>query len=214
VAAQALLRNNRPLLAYLGGKPGNFTSKDHNFLPGEPVEKQVIVVNNSRETAACDCAWSLGLPRPVVGSQKVIVRTGDQGHIPLRIDLPATLAPGHYKLTTRVRFGGRETQQDSFAIHVLPQPADPPTDLKIALFDPRGETAKWLAGLGVRFQKVEATADLSGYNVLIVGKQALTPNGPGPDVGRVRDGLKVIIFEQSAKVLEERFGFRVAEYGG
>jgi hypothetical protein len=29
----------------------------------------------------------------------------------------------------------------------------------------------------------------------------------------VRDGLKVIVFEQRAKVLEERFGFRVAEYG-
>src|SRR5262249_43053313 len=39
-AAQALLRNNRPLLAYVGGKPGSFTSKDHTFLPGETVEKQ------------------------------------------------------------------------------------------------------------------------------------------------------------------------------
>src|SRR5262249_35705296 len=30
---------------------------------------------------------------------------------------------------------------------------------------------------------------------------------------RVRDGLKVIVFEQTAAVLEQRFGFRVAEYG-
>jgi hypothetical protein len=29
----------------------------------------------------------------------------------------------------------------------------------------------------------------------------------------VRDGLKVVVFEQSAKALEERLGFRVAEYG-
>ena len=29
------LRNNRPLLAYIGGKPRSFTSKDHNFRPGE-----------------------------------------------------------------------------------------------------------------------------------------------------------------------------------
>ena len=33
--AQALLRNNRPLLAYIAGKPEPFTSKDHNFRPGE-----------------------------------------------------------------------------------------------------------------------------------------------------------------------------------
>ena len=33
------VRNNGPLLAYLGGKPARFTSKDHNFLAGETVEE-------------------------------------------------------------------------------------------------------------------------------------------------------------------------------
>jgi hypothetical protein len=212
-AAQALLRNNRPLLAYIGGKPGDFTNKDHNFLPGETVVKQLIVINNSREAVACECAWSLGLPRPAGGSKKVSFRTGDQERIPLRFDLPAGLVPGKYELTATVRFGDRETQKDSFTVHVLPRPTDPPAGPRVALFDPRGETASLLAGLGVRFQKVEATADLSGHDVLIIGKEALTPDGAGPDVKRVQDGLKVIVFEQTANVLEERFGFRVAEYG-
>ncbi|HZY89362.1 MAG TPA: hypothetical protein VFE78_31355, partial [Gemmataceae bacterium] len=141
------------------------------------------------------------------------VRTGDQERVPLRFDLPAGLAPGNYELSATVRFGGRETQKGSFTVHVLPSPADPPAGLKIALFDPRGETGKLLTGLNVRYRKVGANADLSGYDVLIVGKEALTPDGPGPDVGRVRDGLKVVVFEQGAKALEERFGFRVAEYG-
>ena len=57
----ALIRNNRPLLAYLAGKPARFTSKDHNFQPGETVEKQLVILNNSRETAICDCEWSLDL---------------------------------------------------------------------------------------------------------------------------------------------------------
>jgi hypothetical protein len=65
----------------------------------------------------------------------------------------------------------------------------------------------------VPFQRVNARVDLTPYDLLIVGKSALTREGPGPDVGRVRDGLKVIVFEQSAEVLEQRFGFRVAEYG-
>ncbi len=56
VAGQALLRNNQPLLAYLGGKPGAFTEKGHNFRAGETIEKQIIVVNNSRATVSCDCA--------------------------------------------------------------------------------------------------------------------------------------------------------------
>ncbi|MCL2744908.1 MAG: hypothetical protein FWE67_13770, partial [Planctomycetaceae bacterium] len=45
-AAKALLRNNMPLLGYIAGKEGAFTSKDHNFLAGEVVEKQWVVVNN------------------------------------------------------------------------------------------------------------------------------------------------------------------------
>ena len=212
-AAQALIRNNRPLLAYIGGKPDRFTSKDHNFLPGETVEKQLIVINNSRQTVSCDCEWSLALPKPAAGGKKLSLPTGEQERIPLRFELPAALQAGAYELTANVRFSNGETQKDAFTIHVLPPAADPSIDAKIALFDPKGETGKLLASLNVRFQKVEANADLWSYDILIIGKEALTLDGPGPDVDRVRDGLKVVLFEQSAKVLEQRFGFRTAEYG-
>jgi len=215
-AAQALLRNNRPLLAYIGGKAGQFTSKDHNFFPGELLAKELILVNNSRETVTCTCAWSLGLPVASGGSTKVSLGTGEQERMLLRFlrqGLPDRLAAGSYELAAAVRFSNGETQKDTFTIHVLPRPVDPAVDMRIALFDPKGETGKLLASLNVRCQRVEANADLSGFDVLIVGKQALTPDGPGPDVRRVRDGLKVIVFEQSAQVLEQRFGFRVAEYG-
>jgi hypothetical protein len=212
-AAQALFRNNQPLLAYLGGKPGNFTSKDHNFRPGETVEKQLFLINNSRVPVSCECEWSLNLPRLAGGNKKVSVPIGEQERILLRFELPDTLAAGNYELSATVAVSTGETQKDSFPIHVLPRPADLRADLKIALLDPKGETARLLTSLGIRFQKVEATADLSGHDVLIVGKEALTPDGPGPDVSRVRDGLKVVVFEQTAKVLEERLGFRVAEYG-
>jgi hypothetical protein len=212
-AAQALLRNNRPLLAYIGGKPARFTSKDHIFLPGETVEKQLILINNSRETVSCDCQWSFGLPQPATGRKRVSLRTGEQERIPLRFDLPATLAAGTYEVSATVRFGTGETQTDSFSIHVLPRSSPPQAGVRIALFDPKGETGRLLSGMQVRFQPVEATADLSSYDVLIVGKAALTRDGPGPDVRRVRDGLKVILFEQTPEVLEQRFGFRVAQYG-
>jgi beta-galactosidase len=227
-AAKALIRNNRPLLAYLGGPPGEVTGKGHNFLPGETVEKQLIVINNSRETVSCECRWSLALPRAAAGSKKVSVRTGEQERVPLRFALPAALPAGTYELSATVRFSSGETQKDSFSIHVLPTPVGPASragprvplgsrhlqgGVKIALLDPKGETGKLLARLKVPFKVVDASADLASYDVLIVGKGALTPDGPGPDVGRVRDGLKVLVFEQTAPVLEGRFGFRVAEYG-
>jgi hypothetical protein len=213
VAAQALYRNNMPLLAYLAGKPAAFTSKDHNFLPGEAVEKQLIVINNSRRPVSGECEWSVGLPRPATGSARVTLPTGEQKRIPLKFDLPADLAPGRYELRARVHFGNGETQEDALPIHVMARPAAPRASTKIALFDPKGDSAKLLGAMGVRSARVDAGADLSSYDTLIIGKGALTPDGPGPDITRVRDGLKVIVFEQTGEVLEKRFGFRVAEYG-
>ena len=67
--------------------------------------------------------------------------------------------------------------------------------------------------MGVASTTVEPGADLSAYRLLIVGKGALTVTGSAPDIARVRDGLKVIVFEQTPDVLEKRLGFRVAEYG-
>lgn len=212
-AGQALLRNNLHLLAYIGGKPAHFTSKDHNFTAGEPVEKQLVLINNSRATVQCDCKWSLGLPKPLAGARRVSLRTGEQLRIPLHFPLPPALSPGAYPIHASVRFSSGETQSDTFSIHVLPRSAPPTPSARIALFDPVGETARLLDAMKVPYQRVSAASDLASYDVLIVGKAALTVDGPGPDVARVRDGLKVLLFEQSPEVLEQRFGFRTAAYG-
>jgi hypothetical protein len=219
--AQALIRNNRPLLAYVGGfsprlsagERGTFTSKDHNFVAGETVEKQIIVINNSRVPVSCDCSWSLALAQPVVGRSEVTIQTGQQARIPMRFVLPAGVKPGQYKLNANAVFSTGETQQDEFVIHILRQRSLPRAQAKIALFDPNAQTRELLKGMGIRCDNVDAKTDLAAYDVLIVGKAALTVDGPAPDVGRVRDGLKVLVFEQTPDVLEKRFGFRVAEYG-
>ena len=213
VAAQALYRNNMPLLAYLGGKPSAFTSKDHNFHPGDTIEKQLIVINNSRQSTTADCSWTLALPNPVSGARQLTVDTGEQARLPLSFPLPAQTKPGPYELTATVKFGNGEVQRDAFGVDVLPHPPPVRATVKLALFDPKGETGKLLKSLGLDCAPVDAAADLSGYDVLLVGKGALTPDSPGPDVRRVRDGLKVLLFEQTSEALEQRFGFRVEEYG-
>jgi len=212
-AAEAMVRNNQPLLAYIAGKPSRFTSKDHIFLPGQTVEKQIIVVNNCRRTVTARCTWTFALPEPVAGGREVSVATGEQEWIGLRFDLPADLSPGTYGLTATIRFSTGQTQEDRFDVHVLaPTPAVAVSG-RIALFDPKGETAALMAAMGVRCQSITADTDPSGYDLLIIGKAALTPNGPAPDIAGVRGGLKVIVFEQTSEALEKRLGFRVQEYG-
>jgi beta-galactosidase/beta-glucuronidase len=213
-AAAALLRNNGPLLGWIAGAPAAFTSKDHLFRPGETVEKQLVVINNSREPVTCDCDWSLGLPAPVAGRQQVTVSTGAQERVPLEFRLPEALAPGAYELRAGFKFSTGEMQDDIFRIQVLPPPAVPAAaDIRLALWDPPGQTRALLDRVGVRYRPVEADADLSGFDLLVVGKSALTLAGPAPDIARVRDGLRVLLFEQTADVMEQRLGFRVAEYG-
>jgi hypothetical protein len=212
--ALSLIRNSQPLLAYVAGKAPHFTSKDHNFYTGDSVEKQLIVLNNARVTVACECEWSLALPKAASGSKKISVETGNKECIPLHFELPADLPPGKYELTCTVKFSnGAPPQKDSFSIHVLPRAQAPKVAPKIALFDPKGETARLATALGVKCQTVEANADLAGFDLLLIGKAALTTDGAAPDLSRVRDGLRVVIFEQTADVLEHRFGFRVQEYG-
>jgi len=212
-SVKAMIRNNQPLLGYIGGKAGTFISKDHNFVPGEAVEKQLIVINDSRWPVTCDCQWSVNLRRPVGGQSRVSIAVGDKRFIPVKFTLPARLAPGKYQISATFQFSTGEIQRDSFAINVM-APV-PPLKLngRIALFDPKGETAGLLTSLRVPFDRVESTTDLSGYRVLVIGKGALTLDGPAPDLKPVRNGLKVILFEQTSEVLEKRLGFRVEEYG-
>lgn len=210
LVSESIYRNNMPLLAYIAGKPDAFTSRDHNFVPGETVQKQLVVINNSRETVAADCSWSFN---GVKGATKISLPTGEQQRIPLNFELPSGIAPGSYKIEATVSFNKGKSQSDAFTIDVLSKPVSARAGGKIALFDPKGETAALLKSLGIAYQTVAADSILAGYDTLIVGKGVLSLDGAAPDISRVRDGLKVVVFEQTGDVLEKRFGFRIQEYG-
>jgi beta-galactosidase len=142
-----------------------------------------------------------------------VVESGQQARIPLKFELPATLASGAYELRATARFGNGQEQTDTFTIQVLAALKPVQARTKFQLFDPKGETAALLTQLGISFTTVDATAHLSSDQALIIGKLALSIDGPAPEISAVGDGLKVIVFEQSTDVLQKRLGFRVNEYG-
>ncbi len=223
------MRWNKPVLAYIAGKAARFTSQDHNFRAGETIEKQVIVVNNSRQKVACECLWIMVPPGSTAASSgesrvieetSAVVETGEQARIPLRYALPRDLKPGTYDLALRTGIftdfvvpKTGDAQIDTFTINVLPAAPKPQVAAKLAVFDPKGETKKLLSELGIQYSSVGPDADTAAYDILVIGKHALTMSGPKLDLSRVRAGLKVIMFEQTTDVLERRLGFRVQEYG-
>jgi len=208
---RTFLRYNMPLLGYLGGKAGDFTEQGHNFLPGERVEKQVIVVNDTREAVRCSYRWSAAFG--VQGEGRMAVGPGDVGKEPIAFVVPDGTPPGTYRLSLSVSFEGGQSQDDAMDIHVLAPPGRQPVKGRIALYDPAGKTAKELAALGIQAQPVGADASLAGYDLLIVGREALTVAGPAPDIRRVAQGLNVLVFEQTEHVLHRRLGFRTQVYG-
>jgi hypothetical protein len=195
-AAEALYRNNMPLLGYIAGKA-------HNFLPGETIEKQLIVINNSRREIAYDVEWSFN---GKTGRSKGTLATGRQNRTPLKLIAPAS---GQHQLKAVFHFPEAK-QEDTSTVDVVPPPA--PVSARVALFDPKGETAKLLDRLHVAYQFVTRTPEPTAFDLLVIGKHALTLDNPAPELAPVRQGMKVIVFEQTGQVLEQRLGFRIAEY--
>ena len=213
VAAKAITDNHGPLTAYIGGKAEAFTDKSHNFLQGQSFEKQLIIINNSREKIQCDCNWVLNLSQPITGRLTINLSTGMQERILLNFDLPKNLNPGKYEIKAVFLAGKSKSLTDSFEINVLPERSQIKITSGIALFDPIGDTSLLLNRFGIGYKSVENLTGLSDTEILIIGKGALKADGPGFDGTAVRNGLKVIVFEQTSEVLEQRFGFRVQEYG-
>ena len=220
LAATALRRNNGPLLGYIAGKPSRFTSQDHLFVPGESVEKQLVVINDSRRTVTCDGSWTVSAPGAASGQIRFTLETGEQRRVPVRFDLPADAPAGAGQLTAQFRFDPGEAQSDTFSFQILPRPQSTTTPTATTsrpraprLFDPVGRTAELLRRLGVPFEPIAAEQVLQPEDLLIVGREALTVRGAHPALSALRDGLRVLVFEQTADALEQRLGFRVAEYG-
>ena len=195
------------------GSRNTSPSRTTPSIPAKPSRSSSLSSIIPARLSPADATWSANLTPPAGETNPFTVPTGDQARIPVQIKLPPGAPPGEYQITANFTFGDGESQQDSFNFQVIPPSPPPLPASKIALFDPPGQTAKLLTGLGVSCQSITADADLSAFDVLLIGKAALTVNGPAPDLKRVRDGLKVVVFEQTADVLEKRLGFRVEEYG-
>ena len=220
--AKSLLRNNMPLLGYIAGKDAAFTSKDHNFLPGETVEKQLVAINNSRQSLNCLCQYSLnppwkGIENLVYDQGNFKLETGNIKQIPFQVKLPDDLAPGTYEIEATFRFSGLDDtnfdfRKDKFSINVLPKRTQVP-EMKIAIFDPKGETSKLLEDLGVNYQTIQTVSKAADCDVLILGKESLDSAEIEFNFESVQKSSKIIVFEQTAETLEKRFGFRTAVYG-
>ncbi|MFA5263499.1 MAG: beta galactosidase jelly roll domain-containing protein [Opitutaceae bacterium] len=217
-------RWNMPVACYIGGDAQRFTEKGHNFAPGDTIRKQLVLINDTRRSMTLGYSWRFA---PTAGDKlaagqhpsewaeqgSVRIEPGQSAFIPVAIPLSTSVAAGEYTLSAKFDIGSGEQQEDAFGITVIPAKNQPGQSLKVALFDPKGMTTKLLNRLGIGFTGIGAGDSLDGYDVLIIGREAIALDNSLPSLDRVPEGMKVLVFEQSEEALQQRLGFRVQTRG-
>ncbi|NRA37431.1 MAG: hypothetical protein HRU15_04780 [Planctomycetes bacterium] len=207
-AGKALIEYSSDTLAFIAGPADDRTSKDHNVKPGDVLKKQLVFFNNSRETKDISFEFNDGIKEKV--KQSFSLPTGQIKYVPVEIRIPKKLDASNITMSLRADFNG-EVKMDSFSVNLVKPPSA--RKAKIALIDPHGETASLLKGLSIKHDVINFSDDASSYDLLIIGKKALSINGPGPSITNDTKGQKILVMEQGSDVLEQRFGFRIQEYG-
>jgi len=204
---------NQPVIAWIGGE-NVFTSKEHIFRPGQVVRKQLVILNDRRKPVECKYTFGLNLADSQVASGTVVIEPGARALLPVSVRLPDQICSGSFVLCATFSFGENVKLTDSFDIDVIAEPVSE-TEETVALFDPEKKTSALLSTLGINYVFVEHDSDLSQFQLLVLGRNALNKTDNNimcPDLTAVRDGLNVLVLEQNTSVLK-RIGFRYQEYG-
>ena len=204
----ALKENNGPTLAWIAGPAGAYTAKDHHFRSGETIEKQIVLVNDTREAQDFTATWAAvaGGKEAGGGTDYGRLAVSETRFIPIHLTAPAEeaggKADGRIALTATI---GGTAHRDTFAFRVFGK--DRSAEGEIALVDPDGMTGKMLANLGY------ATRAWDGASapLVVIGRNALKkdPAVAARLEGFVRAGGRAILCAQDPQWMEQALGWRV-----
>lgn len=193
---------NQPLLVYLAGSPVH-TDKTHGYYAGETMAKQIAVVWDGAVATALEANWTLKDGDKILASGKETLRipAGEIRFAPIEVALPKQVA-ARTELTLELsarQDGSAEVITDHFPLVVFPRPAAPaPSVARLALYDPLGKSTADLKKLGVNPTAWKPGDSLANVDVLIVGREAITPGESLPyGAADIRNGLTVLVLEQS-----------------
>jgi beta-galactosidase len=204
----ALKEVNGPTLAWIVGPAGAYTAKDHHFSPGQKIEKQIVLINDSRQPQDFTAAWTAMVGGKGVnkGTMQGSLAVSEIRFIPFQLIAPAEQAggkaDGELTLTATI---GEIKHQDTFAFRVFG--ADQPGSGQLAIVDPNGATSKMLAELGYRTRSWNGAA----APLVVIGRNALKDDAAV--VARlepyVRAGGRALICAQDPEWLTRALGWRV-----
>ena len=213
-AGKTLLAHNGATLAYIGGKKDSFVSKDHTFRSGETLEKQLVVINDTRGEASYDFSCRMVLngeeKAREIRRMRGSVGAAENAFVPIAFPLPRVRKKTEGRLILSGTVAGRE-HRDEFPFAVVPAKSGGQTEIR--LFDRDGKTAERLKDLGYRVRRiVEFPKQAEG--LVIVGERSMDmPEINWQDADRfVRNGGRLLLLADTPEYYRSRFGFRVAPH--
>jgi beta-galactosidase len=204
----ALKEVNGPTLAWIAGPAEAYTAKDHHFSPSQKIEKQIILINDTRQPQDFSSSWTATVDGKMVdkGQMQGRLAISEIRFLPFQFTVPVIesggKADGQITLDATI---GETRHEDSFAFRLFG--ADQIATGQIAIVDADGSTSKMLANLGYRTHSWNgASAPL-----VVIGRNALKDD---PSVAAklepyVRDGGRALICAQDPEWVTRALGWRV-----
>jgi beta-galactosidase len=198
---------NGPTLAWIAGPAGAYTAKDHHFRSGQNIDKQIVLLNDTRQPQDFTATWTAFVGGKQIGgaTEHGSMAVSEMRFIPIRIIAPAVESgdkvDGRITLNATI---GEATHQDTFAFRVFGE--EQSGKGRIAVFDPDGLTSKMLTDLGYETCAWDDEAPL-----VVIGRNAFEQNpaiAPRLEAW-VRAGGRAVICAQDPEWIAQALGFRV-----
>ncbi len=210
----ALKEVNGPTLAWIAGPAGAYPAKDHHFSAGQKIEKQIVLINDTRQPQNFTASWTATVAGYQAGKGEMqgSLAVSEIRFLPFQVTAPAVeaggKADGQITLTATI---GEFKHQDGFAFRVFGDDKEEGRGRKgrseISVVDPQGLTSKMLTSLSYRTSPWKGTA----VPLVVVGRTALKhdPALAAKLEPYVRAGGRALICAQDPDWMTRALGWRV-----
>ncbi len=207
----ALKENNGPTLAWIAGPAEAYTAKDHHFRSGQKIEKQIVLINDTRQPQQFTAAWTAAVEGKEVGNgtHRGSLEVSEIRFVPIQVIAPAEEAggkvDGQIGLTATI---GETTHHDTFAFRVFAD--DPPGKGEVAVVNSDGTAMTMLANLGYMTRAWNG----GPAALVVIGRNALKqdPAAAARLEAHVRAGGRAVVLAQDPQWMERALGWRVCPH--
>ncbi|MFA6294082.1 MAG: hypothetical protein WC637_19995, partial [Victivallales bacterium] len=212
----------RPDCFWIGGPADEWTSKSHQFRPGETIVKSVLCIHDQPYKSEATVKWEAKLAdsQTIIGSgiQKSILDPWSRTAIQFQFKAPENKSNSPMKLEIKALVSGVKGLPDivlePFLCTVWPQQEQakaPDVSGEIfTIIDPEGKTIAVLEKAGIKLRQFDQKG--SKPQTLIIGRRALRDMTNLPfSAEDVYKGMRILICEQNCGDLE-RMGFRTEDH--